>query len=81
MGKDVTELIIEDENGEVLDKIYKPYTLLKDTNLDRLNQAINILAMKRGYRVVTVSESFGSHWTACLEKMESSSSGDGTSSG
>jgi hypothetical protein len=71
MGKDVTELIIEDENGEVLDKIYKPYTLLNDTNLDRPNQAINILAVKRGYRVVTVSESFGSHWTACLEKMES----------
>lgn len=68
MGKFVTEQIIEDKNGEVLDKIYKPYTLLQDINLDRLNQAITILVVKKGYRVVTVSESFGNRWTACLEK-------------
>jgi hypothetical protein len=79
MGKEVTELIIEDENGEVLDKIYKPYTILYDSNLERLNQAINILAMKRGYRVISMSHGFGG-WTVCLEKkMESSSSGAGIS--
>jgi pyrroloquinoline quinone (PQQ) biosynthesis protein C len=71
MGKYVTELIIEAENDDkVLDTVNKPYTILYDTNLDRLNQAINILAVKRGYRVVNVSNSTA-YWTACLEKMES----------
>ena len=71
MAKKMTEQIIEDKNGEVLDNIYKPYALLQDTDLDRLNKAINILAVKKGYRVVNVSESYGGIWTACLEKMES----------
>jgi hypothetical protein len=47
MGKYVTELIIEAENDDkVLDTVNKPYTILHDSNLDRLNQAINILAVK-----------------------------------
>lgn len=73
--KNVTEVIIEAENDDkVLDTaVYKPYTLLQDTNLDRLNKAINILAVKKGYRVVTVSESYGGIWTACLEKKDNNS--------
>jgi Skp family chaperone for outer membrane proteins len=71
MGKYATELIIEAENDDkVLDTVNKPYTILYDGNVDRLNKAINILAVKRGYRVVNVSNSIA-YWTACLEKMES----------
>jgi hypothetical protein len=66
MGKYTTEEIIEGKES-VLDKIYKPYTILYDKQLDRLNQAINILAEKRGYRVVNVSEGWGG-WTVCMEK-------------
>jgi hypothetical protein len=67
MAKNITEVIIEAENDDkVLDTVNKPYTLLNDVSLMRLSQAINILAVKKGYRVVTMSESFGSHWTACL---------------
>jgi hypothetical protein len=79
MGKKMTELIIEAENDDkVLDTaVYKPYTLLQDTDLDRLNKAINILAVKKEYRVVSVSESFGQIWTACMEKKVESGSSSG----
>ncbi len=65
MGKTITGLIIEGKTS-VLDSICKPYTILYDKQLDRrLTQAINILAVKRGYRVVNVSERWGG-WTVSV---------------
>ncbi len=51
MAKYLTELIIEGKSS-VLDNLYEPYILLVDHKLDRLIQAINLVAVKKGYKVV-----------------------------
>ena len=67
-GLYITELIVEGKFS--FDELPEPYLFLIDDELDRLLKAINIVATKKGYRVVSVSASLG-QWTACLEKMES----------
>jgi hypothetical protein len=66
MGKYLTEVIVEGK-ASVLDNLSEPYLILLDNELGRLNQAVNIVAVQKGYRVLSVSESIG-RWTVCLEK-------------
>ena len=56
MGKKTfTEQIIEGKPG-VLDNLPEPYLFLVDRgDIYRLTQAVNILATKKGYRVVNQS--------------------------
>ncbi len=66
MGKYLTEVIVEGK-ASVLDNLSEPYLIFLDNELGRLNQAVNIVAVQKGYRVLSVSESIG-RWTVCLEK-------------
>jgi hypothetical protein len=66
-GKKLTELIIEGKKSAVLDNLPEPLLFLDDDDLSRLNQAVNILVVNRGYRVLNISQGFG-HYTVCLEK-------------
>ena len=53
-GKYLTEGIVEGK-ASVLDNLQEPYLFLLDIRLDRLEAAINIVAVKKGYRVVNQS--------------------------
>jgi hypothetical protein len=66
-GKYLTELIIEGK-ASVLDNLPEPYLFLGDDELDRLLHAVNIVAVKKGYRVV--SQSLNSSWGNVLVLME-----------
>jgi hypothetical protein len=66
--KYLTELIIEGKEPSVLDNLPEPYLFLGDDKLDRLNQAVNIVAVKKGYRVV--SQSLNTSWGNVLVLME-----------
>jgi hypothetical protein len=38
-----------------MDTLPQPYLFLEDTNIDQLTEAMNLIALKKGYRVVSHS--------------------------
>ncbi len=71
MGKRLTELIIEGEQS-VMDNLGEPYLFLVDRDLDRLEEAINILAdEKMGYGAVNQSvDSMSKEVLVLMEKKK-----------
>lgn len=81
MGKKIEtvtpEHVIEAEERSLLDHknflilLSEPYLFLTDHKLDRLTQAINILATKKGYRVLNQSiDAWNKNIIVCMEKQK-----------
>jgi hypothetical protein len=55
----------------VMDNLSEPYLFLIDTQLDRLLQAVNIIAIKKGYKVVNHSvDAWNKLVYVLLEKLQ-----------
>jgi hypothetical protein len=54
-----------------LDELPEPYvTIVDSTRLDKLSKVINILSIKKGYRVVSLSISYASMGYVIMEKKK-----------
>jgi hypothetical protein len=71
MGKYLTELIIEGKPS-VMDNLPEPYIFLVDKELKRLQEAVNILATEKGYRVINQSVTPVQYVYVLMEKKSSS---------
>lgn len=53
-----------------LDNLPQPYLFLEDTNMEILTEAINILAVRKGYLVVSHSVMPHGTCNVCMKKKE-----------